>query len=358
MMYDYEIIVPIETNDKRLLTRAHDFRKYGLQNIGNRKIKLYLMLSAKNRPEEINYSWPDNVDVEAIVTPYGHVAQKIYHYYSTTIEPNRAKWYMRIDEDSITDLDKLFQTLELEFDHTREYHIVSEFSYDVQPIDQTLLTMLGFGNWYRPHPNMSFHIAPPHEHEISITSNAAVQRMKSNDVAMRYLEMRKEFAEGYGDHSMTHALKIAKVYPTLVKFLTHEAELCNLSLFGGIRHHVHWISRDRNPKALYWLDTFNKEPYPAVENQTFFFGPKNGAKKVVKFNENHTVTVIQTGDGQLDYKNTDQIGLWCKIDNTLAVYSDDNDEEVAYFQTTDEKLFVWNDYALIKINYAPKGSLP
>lgn len=240
--------------------------------------------------------------------------------------------------------------LSRDFDENREYHIISEFNYDVQLIDQTLLSMLGYGHWYKPHPNLQFHIAPPHEHEISITSNPAILRMKSCESAQKYLDMRKEFSEGYGDHSLTHALKIAKVHPTLVKFMTHEAELCNLSVFGGFRNHIHWISRDKNPKALTWLDIFNKTPNNNVENQTFFFGPKDGPKKVVQFTPRHTILMIQTGNGEEDYKSSDIIGLWCNQGEYLAVYSDDSDESIGMFIKKDDNTYEWNEYVLKKVN--------
>jgi len=350
-MYDFEFIVPIETNTKKLLTRAYDFKKYGFQNLGDLKIKVYLMLSKGNEASKVESGWPDNVDVEIVIAQYTHVAQKIYLYYSEHIQPDRARWYVRVDEDSITDISGLNNTLVRDFDHEREYHLISELNYDVQPVDQTLLTMLGYGHWYKTHPNLQFHVAPPHEHEISITSNAAVQRLKSCDQAQKYLDMRKEFAEGYGDHSMTHALRIAKVYPTLVKFVTHEAELCNLSIYGGFRNHVHWISRDKNPKALTWLDMFNQEPNPNVENQTFFFGPKDGPKRVVYFSPNHTIMMIQTGNGDQDYKSSDTVGMWCNQGNYLAVYSDDNEEAIGMFATQDGNSYEWNDYILKKVNY-------
>ena len=95
-MYDLEILVPAETAVEAIKIRFNDFKKWGLLNIKERKIKLILACSPNNDLNFLKSDWPENVDVEVLETPYKHVAQRIYFYYSDYAKPNTAKWYQTL----------------------------------------------------------------------------------------------------------------------------------------------------------------------------------------------------------------------------------------------------------------------
>lgn len=291
-MYDLEIIVPAEL---RFIQRFNDFRKWGLLNIGDNKVKLILAASSGNDTKDFIDGWPEGVDVEIIETPYVHVAQRIYYYYDSIIKPDTARWYMRIDEDSVTDIDGLMNNLNQLFDHNKEYHITStSINYDVQPVEREIICSLGFGYWY-DHPALS----PPHEWEVSISSNAAIKEILNNVKAKHYFKIRKEKPTGYGDHGLCFCARMAKIHPTPVKFLSIQPELVNLSIFGGYLNHIHWISRDKNACVLEWLEC-ESDDVSNVSDQFFLWTNKvENNRKIVKLCENNVVKELHLHNNSL-----------------------------------------------------------
>ena len=317
-MTTFEINVPIENKNEKIKTRISDFKKYGLQNIKDHKIKLYLLASKDNEKGDLCEGWPDGVEPIFIRTPYHHVAQRVFYYYSSIIEPDRADWYIRIDEDSMTDIDGLSKILESRYDHLRDYHLAGHVAYDPSDLDKNLLSLLGFSDWYRHGDN------PGHEIEVSVTSNAAIQKFASNSLCKRYLEMRQEFAEGYGDQGFCHALRMCKIYSLHTKFLTHDPDIYNFSIFGGSLNHIHHISRDSTPVMLEWYDVFTGELDDNVVNKVFFLGSA-GEKKLVKFYDDNCVC-------NFSGKRNDTIGLWCKKENKILVYSHMQKDKIMHLE--------------------------
>jgi len=341
-MYDYEFVMPTEVNNEVIVQRIKDFKKYGFMNHEGLKIKLFLMASKDNDPKILQEGWPSNFDIEVVVTPFTHVAQRIYWYYARYLKPDRARWYVRIDEDSLTDMGGLENNLNLMFDDKLPYHVVGKLNWDVWEADEEILRSLGYGHFYRHHSN--HHDFPPHEHEISVTSNVAIKMLCNNPSAKKYFEVRKEFPDGYGDHGLCHCLRMSKVYPIVVSFLTHEPELINFSAFGGFRNHIHHTCRDMTPKIMEWLDNHNTN-YHVEDNCTFLIGRKNEQKRWVRFNKEKTVTLMRHGHwGEI-------IALWFSPnDEVISFYTDNQHEPIFNFKKRDENLYAYEDFELIKIN--------
>ena len=342
-MYDYEFIIPTEVNNEVILKRIADFKKFGIINHEGFKIKIFLMASRDNPKNQLEKNWPKDFDVQVIITPFEHVAQRIYWYYATIMKPDTAKWYVRIDEDSLTDIAGLDRNLKLMFDHEREFHVVGHLNWDIWDADEAILRSLGYGHFYRHHSN--HRDTPPHEQEISVTSNAAIKKMFSNEKAVKYFDVRKEFADGYGDHGLCHCLRMNKIYPVSVSFLTHEAELVNYSGFGGFRNHIHHVSRDASPKILDWLELFNRNPCPEDEC-TYLMGRRHLPKNWVRLAKEKTVNMMRGND----WAWTNQgIGIWCKTkEDEIAFYNEH--DPIIYFKKQNEDLWTWEDFELRKIN--------
>lgn len=337
MMYDYEFMVPTETNEEFIYKRIEQFKKFGFMKHEKFKIRLVLMASPHNDTKFLSSGWPENFDVEVVITPFTHVAQRIYWYYARILKADTAKWYVRVDEDSLTDVEGLDKNLNLMFDHEREYHICGTLNWDVFGIDETILRSLGYGHFYMRHHN--HHESPPHEQEVSVTSNAAMKKMISNSDAMEYFEIRKEFADGFGDHGLCHAMRICKIYVLVVHFLTHNPELVNFSVFGGFRNHIHHVSHDKSPKIMDWLHIYNDEKCPE-DNSIFLFGRRDDRKEWIRLTEDKKVLTVQ---------GNHMIGLWCKqSENVLALYSDNEHEPIAHFNKQNDKLWTWEDWELVR----------
>ena len=256
-MYDLEIMVPAELDVDKIYQRLNDFKKWGLQKHEESRIKIYFMVSANNSQERISEfceNWPSNIDVKAIETPYRHVSQRIMYYYSEIIQPDTARWYMRVDEDSMTDIRGLMSSLNSWFDWNRDYHITGEVSGGIEDIEYQILKRLGYQSWYKDVKEQHFDVcAPVHEIEISITSNSAIQRIFSEPSCRELFKIRREFPESQGDHTFAWAARMVKIYPQCVYFLTREADFANFSGYGGYKHHIHDTSRERSP-LVRWLE--------------------------------------------------------------------------------------------------------
>jgi hypothetical protein len=350
MKYDIDIVVPVETSNRTIKTRINDFKKYGFINTNKIKARLNLLASEDNNDEFewLSTGWPENIEINIIHCPYNHVAQKIYYFYHKYLKADIAKWYMRIDEDSVNDLEGLIQNLDRYFDYEREYHIASRLLYDIYPLDQKLLTILGFGWWYRNStlwPNIE---SPAHEQEISITSNAAIKKVTENPKANKYFQLRKEFPEGYGDHGLCHALRMSKIYGVEVKFISHESDLWLHSYFGGHKNHVHWVGRDKCPKYMEWMDYYEKTTFSEIENKVFLIEDKENknANKLVKFFPDQKIKLYD--EITSDSENNNTVGLWCKKEDKIIIILDSL-QKVAHF-TKNNDIYTYEKISMIEIN--------
>lgn len=295
-MYDLEIAVPAETNEAYIRDRLEDYKKFGLLNIKDRKIKLVLLCSIGNKVEFLRQGFPAGVEVDIIHTPYKHVAQRIHYYYGNYIKPNTAKWYVRMDEDSITDVDSLMVNLENEFDHERDYHLGGEVTYDVSELEKAIVQELGYEHWY-------WEDAPGHEYEISVTSNSAMQKILSHENAIQYFQIRQKISDGFGDQGLCLCARMAKVPTTKVAFLSKDPELYRLSLFNGKLNHIHYTARDQNPHIYNWLGIIDQEI--TNKNKNDFLGKKalidkDGDSKWIYFKDLRFNEV----------KNKETCGIW------------------------------------------------
>lgn len=312
-MYDLEIIVPAETELKQ---RFIDFKKWGLLNIGDYKIKLILAASFDNKTEILESGWPPGIDVEVVVTPYKHVAQRIYYYYSTVIKPDTANWYMRVDEDSMNDISNIMKNLNDHFDPDRDYQITAEVNWDIQSVEKRVLKSIGFSSWFND--NITTEYGPPHDYEISITSRNAMKRILQNEKAQQYFKLRQTYAEGYGDHGLCLCARMEKIHPIETRFLTIRPDLAKFSMFDGPFAHIHWVGRDKNPCVI-WLDLMDLSKNHLFVNQSFlYYSKKEKTKKWVKFKANNTIDEIF-----IHNQESRSLGLWTvTTDNKLSIYLD------------------------------------
>jgi hypothetical protein len=307
-MYDLEILVPAEGYFTK---RFEDFRKWGLLNVGDTKIKLVLSASNDNNKEMFDGEWPKNVDVEVVISPYKHVAQRIHYYYDSVIKPNTAKWYLRIDEDTINDIGGLMNNLNNLFDCERDYHLAGALNWDLHFIERDILNSLGYESWFKSNES------PAHEHEVSITSNGAMQKILANDKAKKFFKIRKDIANGFGDQGLSVCARMEKVYPIQVKFLTIHPELARFSLFGGMYNHIHWTSRDKNACVLNWLESIDKSKNDLFEKQILIFHDKReNSRKFITLRPNNTVEEFF-----LHRQPPNLVGIWgVNRDDKLTIF--------------------------------------
>ena len=234
-MYDLEIALAVNIQNDRYAKRLADFKKHGLMNLGNVKVALKLLAGTN----KIEPSWTGNIDVEVISSESDHPATKICHYYSQ-INPNHAKWFIKVDDDSATDVSGLFNILNKWFNYEEKHYLIGNIDNGEYQVETTLLKEMGLdeSNIY-------------HEIEIAVLSQALVKSITDNELSKNYLLSRSKINDGPKNKSLAVAAKLCQSYPTQVHFITSEPQLGNFSLLGGIKTHIHFIAHDR-------IDNFDK----------------------------------------------------------------------------------------------------
>lgn len=315
-MHDIEMIVPAELNSTVIAQRLKDFKKWGLVNTENVDIKIYFMASCDNNQTDLDAlckGWPSNFTVEGIITPYKHVAQRIMYYYDKIMKEDTARWYMRLDEDSITDVRNLLARMDDWFDYKRDYHVVGEISREPQDIEYKILTNLGY-NWYDEIYGYDINTAPIHEIEMSLTSNEAVKKILNNQESKTIINLRKEFATGQGDHAFAFAARLAKIYPISVKFITRDPRIIDFSMYGGRYYHVHDIARDRHGEYIRWLELTENNTNLLIENEIlnkeYLFSWGDNEKIWVYFEKNKKIAKKTTTWSPEWSHGTEPLGIW------------------------------------------------
>jgi hypothetical protein len=302
-MYDFEILVPAETSHQDLYERLIDFKKFSLINTDGFKIKLIFACSPKNETDFLTLDWPSNIDVEVLNTPFKHVAQRICHYYAHHIQPNTAKWYMRIDEDSITDISKLNEHLNIRFDYEREYHIIAHQWILDDPLEKSILKMLGL-QYMLDEPLII-------EHEISITSQAAINRICKSEKVKKYFKVREQMPEGFGDRPLAICLAVEKVYGKTAQFISKDANILQFSQFGGNLTHIHKLDRKSHKKFYAFLDLQKEQEINKLPEDNYMILDKN--------TKNGGMIYFGKYNNILDISDKN-LGLFCQHANQLIVF--------------------------------------
>lgn len=289
-MYDLEIIIPVELNDERIKRRFEDFKKYGFKNDLSKKIKIFFMASHDNKEEDLEdlkKGWYENFDIETVVTPHKHVACRIMHYYSNYLNPESARWYIQMDEDSMTNIKLLIKKLDEEYDHKDLYQMTGVLLKQPSITEKRILEKIGFKGWYDGEP-------PDHAYEIYITSQAVMKRIKDCKACGQYFKMRELFPEEHGDHGLCHAARMVKVYTFTSNFLSPNAKF--LEYYVDYNYlHIHEISRDRTNEIFKWLDLTedqkNQKPDILDFKKSYYLSWRFD-KTWINFKENKEITNV------------------------------------------------------------------
>jgi hypothetical protein len=248
-MYDLEIMIPICSNG-RFFERGNNLKKYALVNSSiNHRVLVKLLLGPDDNFPGIETGWGPGIDVSLERYPFDWPAQKIYTYYSQ-IDPNRARWFAKVDDDTLTDVSGLIKNLNNDFDHDREHYLATIL---VTPgnehrVDMAIWQALGFNEF-----NMF-----QSEKEGSIISQGTMKRILETPMAKKVMVERAKHPGGYGDVALALAARVAKIYPTKAWFLCEQPYFHRFSLWGGYLNHLHFTYATPEITA-FWKNKFDNE---------------------------------------------------------------------------------------------------
>lgn len=237
-MFDIDIVVPM---CGRFAQRIEDFKKYGLLNIGDASVRLNLVVS-NEKIEGLDRGWGRVADVRVIQNESSDYVANLYRFY-LSIDPSEpgCRWFIRLDDDSCTDVSGLIGNLDRFYEYDREFCLG-----DLHPFRNALNGSEGYVyGEYSSLLGEYEHISGLMRVEIEcgVMSRAALKRVLSDERSRGLIEKRASLSGGYGDCVVALASAMAHVYPIDCPFLSHEPLLHEFSLLGGFRNHIHMISR-------------------------------------------------------------------------------------------------------------------
>lgn len=248
-LYDLEILLPVHPTG-HWLDRLDAFRQFGLLGGEQLRVRLVLLCSTYPLDEALHdvSAWPG---VESIVVVNGtsdQAAAKIYDYYANVLPAQelQARWYLHVDDDSLTDVHRLVSHLDYTFYWRHTLHLAGTLNSDVDPIYQVVLRDLRADR----HLQGAGHCLAYHESEVSVTSHGAFRRILGNRLAREFLRRVALLPGGSSDQCLAIAARLTGTPTTPVPFLTAHCQLDEFAAFapsGDGFFHIHHLSPD-NPQ--------------------------------------------------------------------------------------------------------------
>jgi hypothetical protein len=238
MAYDLEVVVPV---CGRFSSRLDDYKKYGLVNIKNRKVLVNLIVSGE-KLKGLEEGWNPNLSINLINNSDSDYVKNIYKFY-LTIDPDKisSRWFIRLDDDSCTDVDGLVSNLDLFYCWEHPYYLghLKDFNNALMGEE---------GQLYPEYKHLleeysSFASLLKNEVECAVLSRTALSNILKNEKAYRLLKFRAGLEGGYTDAVLAVSSAIAKVYPIDCPFITYLPLINEFSLIGGVKNHIHLVRR-------------------------------------------------------------------------------------------------------------------
>ncbi len=237
-MFDLEVLVPVHP-EGRWLERLEAFRRFGLLNIGQARVRVVLLAGTFALSTQ---GWDGIEQVVVLNSESNHPARKIYAaYYAMTLGHIRgARWFLRVDDDSTTDVGGLLAHLDRSCSWREPHHLAGHLCSDVHPVYEGMLREVGAERLLREDGQA----LAGHEWEASVTSQAAMLRALSYPQARELLCRVCDYEGGFGDQCLALCCRLAGFFPASVPFLSPFDRLDQLSLWGGSLFHIHYLRPD------------------------------------------------------------------------------------------------------------------
>lgn len=248
-LFDLEILLPVHPIGK-WLDRLESFRRFGLLGGDHLRVRLVLLCGtwaldpALCKPD----AWPGIESVAVVNGTTDHPARKIYDYYANVLPKQglQARWYLRVDDDSLTDIRRLVDHLDATFDWRNPLHLTGTVLTDTQLPYAAVLRELHGERFLRG----AGHCEVFHEWEHSLSSHEAMRRILDHPLAREFLRRVALIPGGYGDHCLSYAARVVGIPLSQVSFLSAHCQLDQFALFspsGDGFFHIHYLSPD-NPE--------------------------------------------------------------------------------------------------------------
>lgn len=240
------------SNKRHWGNRLEALKQYGLLNIGNKKVRVVLLHGTENIPN-LTEGWPCDViarshDMDAPPTRFCGFFGRIGNEYW-----ERARWFLKTDDDTITDVSNLVDKLDYEYDFERDYYVCCDYHGDLWHPYYEIVMDMGFASWFPEnpiHPKWCF----LHEWATGVISQTTMRRILHSNVAREFLRRCSKIDGGYGDHPLAVAARMCKVHALDCPFMTKDDCFEDLALFGGRMCHIHYLSPEKKKRWKAFID--------------------------------------------------------------------------------------------------------
>ena len=244
-MYDLGIITPV-CLEGHYLARLYNFRKYGLLNIGKSKIKVFLLVGKYPIPQDLREGWPCEIDF--VSCPRQHDGPKTYDFILNlkTEEIQKCRWWLKVDDDSITDISNQIKRTDEEFDWEKPVYVFGHYDTAVGQVFIDAVKKTKHRERFLPSGKTSFFLN--HEWESSVMSPSCVQKIIEDDECRFFLKLlvspENDIKECYHDQGLALAAQFIKIHGNASLFMSKNPIFYNFSLLGGDLTHIHFIYND------------------------------------------------------------------------------------------------------------------
>lgn len=249
-LFDLEILLPVHPVG-HWLDRIHAFRRFGLLPAPSLRVRLVLLCGTYALDPALcdPAAWTGVSDLVVINGSSDETAAKIYDYYANVLpeEGLRARWYLRLHDDSLTDIRRLVNHLDFTFHWRDLLHLTGHPVAQAHPAYVSTLRELG-GERILQGIGSGFVF---HEREHCLSSHETMRRVLAHRLARELLRRAALIPNGDGDHCLSYAARIAGVPLAPIPFLSDEGRLDEFAAFapdGRGFFHIHGLSPDR-PEA-------------------------------------------------------------------------------------------------------------
>lgn len=255
-LFDLEILVPVHPTGK-WLDRLNSFRRFGLLGGEQLRVRLVLLCGTWALDPALHDAdaWPGISSVAVVNGTTDHPAAKIYDYYANVLpeEGLQARWYLRVDDGSLTDIRRLVNHLDFTFYWRDSLHLAGSIEGDIE-VPYILVLRELRGERFLQGVGQGQVL---HEREVAVTSHAAMRRIMANRMAREFLRRVALIESEHDDQGLAVAARVCGIPVSQVPFLTPQCQLDEFAAFspsGNGFFHIHHFSPDNREEWAHYMD--------------------------------------------------------------------------------------------------------
>lgn len=246
-MNDMAVIMTCHLRGK-YLDRLRDFKKYGLINVGSSKIKVFFLCGSDEVPEDLKeHAWP--YEVNFVHSERFFDGPKLYEFVAN-MDVSLAcghRWWMKVDDDSVTDITNQLLKLDEEFDWTRAEYIFGDYGPGTERVFEDAIRKTKYASRFFE-PNVLDKQIWHHEFESCVMSSPCLKMMLEDEESVSFFKTlsspNSDMRTCWHDQGLAAAARFNKIHGSTCLFMTSRPLINNFSLFGGRFTHVHYMHRE------------------------------------------------------------------------------------------------------------------